>query len=49
LTCCVRGLEETRHFTPELGGAVLAMLVFALVVGGMLLLASPILVRRRRA
>lgn len=49
LTCCVRGLEETRHFTPELGGVVLAMLAFALVVGGMLLLASPLLLHRRRA
>ena len=42
LTCCMRGLEETRHFTPQLGGNVLAMLAFAAVVGAMLLVAFPI-------
>lgn len=44
----MRGLEETRHFTPQLGGTVLAMLAFGVVVGAMLLVAFPIVRLRRR-
>jgi hypothetical protein len=46
LACCVRGLEVTRHFTPELGLTVALMLAFALVVGAGLLLMRPILLPR---
>ena len=46
LTCCVRGLEVTRHFTPELGLTVAIMLAFALAVGGALYLLRPVLLSR---
>jgi Mg/Co/Ni transporter MgtE len=49
LTCCVRGMEVTRHFTPELGTTVVLMLAFAVVMAGLLLVASPLLLRRRPA
>ena len=46
LACCVRGMEVTRHFTPELGTIVAGMLGVAVVVGGLLLLFSPVIIRR---
>ena len=46
LACCVRGMEVTRHFTPELGLTVAFMLAFALAVGGALFLLRPVLLSR---
>lgn len=43
LTCCVRGLEVTRHFTPELGQTISLMLAAAVAVGGLLLIGVPLL------
>lgn len=47
LTCCVRGLEVTRHFTQELGGTIVLMLAFAVLVAGVLLLMSPLLLPKK--
>lgn len=49
LTCCLRGLEVTRHYTPALGLTVALMLAFALLVAGALLIISPALMARRTA
>jgi len=46
LACCVRGMEFTSHFTPELGLTVAIMLAFALTVGGALYLLRPVLLSR---
>jgi len=46
LACCVRGLEVTRHFTPELGLIVALMLAFALIVGGAVLVVRPVLLSK---
>ena len=46
LTCCVRGLEVTRHFTPFLGETIVLMLAGAVVVGGLLLIAVPLVSRK---
>jgi len=43
LTCCVRGLEVTRHFTFPLGETITLMLAAALLVGGVLLVVVPLL------
>jgi hypothetical protein len=43
LTCCVRGLEVTRHYTPELGQTISVMLAVALLVGGLILISEPLL------
>lgn len=47
LTCCVRGLEVTRHYTPDLGATVALMLAFAVLVAGLLLILSPVLMSRK--
>jgi hypothetical protein len=46
LACCVRGLEVSRHFTPELGMTVALMLGVAFIVGVLLVLMRPILISR---
>jgi hypothetical protein len=46
LACCMRGMEVTRHFTPELGLTIAAMLGFALAVGGAIYLMKPVLLLR---
>jgi Mg/Co/Ni transporter MgtE len=43
LSCCLRGMEMTRHFTPDIGQTILLMLVAALIVAGLLLIALPML------
>ena len=46
LSCCVRGLEVTRHYTLGLGQAIELMLAGALLAGGLLLVVVPLLRRR---
>jgi hypothetical protein len=46
LTCCLRGLEVTRHFTPELGLTIALMLAVAVAVGGVLYLLKPVVLSR---
>lgn len=46
LACCVRGMEVTRHFTPELGLTIALMLAFALTVGAALYLLKPVVLSR---
>jgi ABC-type branched-subunit amino acid transport system permease subunit len=43
LTCCVRGLEVTRHFTPELGQTISLMLAAAVAAGALVLIGVPLL------
>lgn len=47
LACCVRGMEVTRHFTPELGTIVALMVGFALIVAVVLLALRPVLITRQ--
>jgi hypothetical protein len=47
LTCCVKGMEETRHFTAEMGTILALMLAFAVLVGAVLLMLEPVLVSRK--
>lgn len=47
LACCVRGMEVTRHFTPELGAIITTMVAFALVVASVLMLLRPVLITRQ--
>ena len=47
LACCVRGMEVTRHFTPELGATIAAMLGFALLVAVFILLVSPAILPKK--
>lgn len=49
LACCVRGMEVTRHFTPQLGAIIAGMLAVALLVAVVVLLMSPVLLRRKIA
>ena len=46
LACCLRGMEVTRHFTPELGLTIALMLGFALIAGGAVYVIKPVLVSR---
>jgi hypothetical protein len=46
LTCCVRGLEVTRHYTPFLGATITLMVAGAMAVGGLLLIVAPLLHRK---
>jgi hypothetical protein len=43
LSCCVRGLEVTRHYTPSLGQTIELMLGGALLVAGLILVVVPLL------
>ena len=47
LTCCIRGMEVTRHYTPDLGATVALMLAFAVLVAGVVLISSPLLMSRK--
>jgi len=43
LSCCVRGLEVTRHYTLELAQNIELMLAGALIAGGLVAIAVPLL------
>ena len=47
LACCVRGMEVTRHYTPELGAIVASMLGFAVIVAVVLVALRPVLITRQ--
>ncbi len=46
LSCCVRGLEVTRHYTVGLAQVIELMLAGALLVGGLTLIVVPLLRQR---
>ena len=43
LSCCVRGLEVTRHYTLGLAQVIELMLAGALIAGGLALIVVPLL------
>jgi hypothetical protein len=43
LSCCVRGLEVTRHYTLGLAQNIELMLAGALIAGGLVAIAVPLL------
>jgi len=47
LSCCVRALEVTRHYTLGLAQVIELMLAGALLVGGLTLILVPLLRLRR--